>query len=177
MEQDNLEEKLKIETEMTSLRKELKNLSAQVVGAKNEYNGIVTLTETNKKSLEENKEYLQVVLNDIAAAKVAWLQEKNTEILALEEKESAAQNILNRKAELNTQEESIRQETTKNTQTLADTRALEFKLEQDKTAIEVKENALKEKEKEVEEKNKKNESTRQLFKESVLKLLESAQNF
>lgn len=175
MEQDKLAEQLKIENDIISLKRELKNVTAQTSSLKTEYAAIVTLKQNTEKQVVEQKEYLQTVLNDIAKIKLEWLQERSTEMDALAQKNAAADNILKRKTELNEQEETIRQIGKKNQDILNETRTLEFKLGQDKTALEVRERELDEQTKKnnVYHENKQKEMLD--FKANVLKLIKSVE--
>lgn len=167
MGENTLEEKLKLENEITILRRELKNILSQTTGAKNEYNSIVSLIDNNKKQLEEQKEYLLVVQNDISKAKLDWVQEKNKELKDLEEKNSQANNILKRKAELNKQEEDIRKIEASDIEVRNETRRLELKLEQDKLDLEnIKKEITKEK-KEIEKEKVKLSKDKIDFKKKV----------
>lgn len=177
MEQDtqSLEQKLKLENDIAILRRDLKNTTSQLVGVKSEYTAIIGLIEKNKTLLDEQKKYLQTVLNDIAGAKIAWAQEQNVEKLKLEEKTSAADNILNRKKELNDQEEDIRQLLQKNEKTLNENRTLEFKLGQDKTANDVVENRAKSREADVARREEKLVKDVQELKERVSAVLQEVE--
>ncbi len=169
MEQDtqNLEQKLKLENDISIARKELKNTLSHLGLVKSEYNGIVELIDKNKKLLEQQKNYLQTVLNDIATSKIAWSQEQNVEKIKLDEKNSAADNILNRKRELNEQEETIRNLLLKDEKVLNENKQLEFKLSQDNTAIEVEKNKVKNMELDISRREEKLSKDIQDFKEKV----------
>lgn len=178
MEQDTqtLEQKLKLENDIATFRRELKNTLSQLSIAKSEYNGVVELTDKNKKLLDEQKKYLQTVLNDIASAKIAWAQEQNVERMKLEEKTSAADNVLLRKKELNEQEETIRQLLLKDEKVLNENKQLEFKLSQDKTALEVEMNRIKNLELDMKRQEEKSEKDNTDFKNRVTEVLKQVEN-
>ena len=130
MEQNtSIEEKLKLENDIATLRRELKNILAQTTGAKSEYNSIVGLIDSNKKLLEEQKEYLVNVQNVISQAKLDWMQERNQEMDKLAEKSAEAENIIKRKGELNEQEETIRKLEANDIEVRNETRRLELKVQ------------------------------------------------
>lgn len=176
MEQNtSIEEKLKLENDIATLRRELKNILAQTTGAKSEYNSIVGLIDSNKKLLEEQKEYLVNVQNVISQAKLDWMQERNQEMDKLAEKSAEAENIIKRKGELNEQEETIRKLEANDIEVRNETRRLELKVQEDMTGVKAKERALEIEKDKLEERENKLLKDVQNFKEKVAKVLKEVE--
>lgn len=175
MEQTQLAEKLKIETEILTLKRELKNVMQQTTSLKTEYAAIVALKENTETQLSEQKEYLITVQNDIASAKLSWANERSEEMDKLTQKMAEAENVIKRKAELNAQEETIRQIEAKNIDTLNESRRLELKLGNDKLELDTQSREIEKGKKDLEIKRENNLKEIADFKVSVLKVLKSAE--
>lgn len=142
---DATEEKLKIEKEITDLKRELKIAISQLNDTKKETNDLINLKERNKTLIDEQNAYLKTVMNDISQLKLEWAQEKNKEIEDLENKNKEVEEILNRKVELDKQEKAIKDLFQKNTDIINENRRLELKLVDDNTALNIKEREIEDK--------------------------------
>lgn len=140
----NLEEKIKIESDTFALRRDYKYALENVTRIKAETAEIINVKEKVTKEVSEKQQALTDLLNQLAQEKNDWAQFRHSQLLEIQDKESAAQNILNRKSELNAQEESIRKFTETNTQALNTNLQLELKLKGDQTALEVKQREIDE---------------------------------
>lgn len=172
---DTIEEKLKIEMDNTTLKREHKNLVALVAGIKSEYASTFSIVESNKKLIEEQSAYLTEIQNDISNAKLNWLSEREAQMSEITDMKSEAQNVLNRKAELNEQEEKIRQIEANDIEVRNETRSLELKLAQDKKDIEVLERDLIENKKKHEIEKAKLLKDKKDFKERVAEVLKEVE--
>lgn len=171
MEQSQIEEKLNLEGEINTLKREKKHLISETSTAKREYLAIVDLIDTKKKQLEEDKKYHAVVIEEISNAKLSWATEKNSELSKLAEKNSEADNVLKRKAELNLQEEEIRQLVQKDTDVLNEARRLELKVDADKLDLENRERHFEGRKAEFKTKMGEFEDYKKDFKQKVKDLL------
>lgn len=175
MEPQQIEEKLNLEKAIADLRREYKSIFSQLDSAKKEYNAIIGLNKDKEKILEDNKTYLKEVLEDISDAKTKWMLEKDEEMKKLADKISEAENVLKRKKELNEQEQKIRDIQQKDQDILNETRTLEFKLGQDKTALEVEKRQLEEQKKKHSDLTIKEEQKRVNFKDKISSFLKECQ--
>lgn len=175
MEQEQIEEKLNLEKAIADLRREYKSIFSQLDAAKKEYNVIIGLNKDKEKILEDNKIYLKEVLEEISGAKTKWMLEKDEEWKKVTDKMSEAENVLKRKKELNEQEQKLRDIQQKDQDILNETRTLEFKLGQDKTALEVEKRQLEEQRKKHSELVGKEEQKRVNFKYKINGFLEECQ--
>lgn len=169
------EQKINIENEITSLKRELKLVSAQLYNAKQELIDINSLKEKNNCIIEEQEVHLQDVLNEISDLKLKWVQEKSIQEEEIAKQFSDAQNILNRKAELNQQEELIRTIEAKNTESVNELRRLEIKLQNDGLILEAKKRELEEKQKTLEIQKEQNTKDKEEFKGQILKVLKQVE--
>ncbi len=173
---ENIEEKIKIDNEIINLKREHKYAFENLNRLKSDTAEIISTKERITREIAERTEELNKVLLEISSAKLQWINERQAEIDKLAEKEAQAENVIKRKAELNTQEETIRQIEAKNTDILNETRRLELKLKEKETELDVHEkNVLKLKKSAEEESQKSKEETRK-FKMSILKLFKTVEN-
>lgn len=168
---EQVEEKLKLDMDITALKREHKNLVAMIGGIKSEYASTFSIVENNKKLIEEQSAYLSEIQNDISNAKLNWLSERESQMVEITEMKSAAQNILNRKTELNDQEEKIRQIELNTIDVRNETRRLELKVKGDETALEVREKVLLEAHKKLETEKAKLSKDKENFKNKVVAVL------
>lgn len=177
MEQDTqLEENLKMENATTLIKREYKHALENLAHVKEDTNAILSIKDKVIKEVAEKKIELQETLNQIAKEKTDWLIKRHQEQTELEAKQSEAQNVLNRKKELNEQEETIRQETKKNESVLNENRQLEFKMGQEKTALEVEANRNKSRELDMTRREEKLLKDKKEFQEKVVLVLKEAEN-
>lgn len=173
MEQGQVEEKLKIEGEILSLKKEHKHMLSVVDNLKKEVTVLLQAKERSEKAISDNKAYLTEVLNDISDAKLKWVTQKDKEMeeIALMKKE--AQKVLDRITEVDTKLSEDKVILQKNTDILNEKRRLELKMKQDKTIFETEKRAL-EKEKEDFSNDKATfETTKVEFKEKLKSLVQN----
>lgn len=168
------EENIKLESDTFALRRDYKRALEDLSNIKSKTAEVISIKEKIDREIDQKQKDLTKVLNDIAEEKISWAQYRNTELKDIEEKRSEADNILKRKDELNKQEESIRVIESSDIEIRNEARRLEFKNEQDKTALEVKENEIKNHYKEIENRENKLEKDVLNFKNKVVKILEEA---
>lgn len=171
MESEN-EKKLRIENETLNLKREYKYALENLARVKSDTSDILTIKDKSSAEINERNRELQRILDEIASAKLSWLQEQSKGMDELDKKNSEANNVLKRKAELNRQEEDIRKIEASSLEARNEARTLEFKIEQEKTAIEVRENQIKNRENEIKRREEKLSKDIDNFKEQVVKSLE-----
>lgn len=172
MEQDKIiEEKLKIEGETASLKRELKLIFGQLDSKKQEYHSTSALVEKNKILLEKQNSDLKTVLNDIATSKIEWINEKTQQLNELIKKESEADNVIKRKSELNEQEEKLRQIEQSTIDARNETRQNILTVEGKEATIKAKEREILEREKSIEIEKEKIIKDRLDFKNKVVEVL------
>lgn len=170
------EENLKIENDTFALKREYKYALENLTNVKKDTVAAITMKDSINTELLNKKSELQDILNKISDEKVRWAQHRNTELMELENKQSEVENVLKRKSELNEQEEETRQLLFKNEKVINENRQLEFKMSQDKTALEVEDNKLKNRELEMTRREEKLEKNKANFKEKVVGVLKEAEN-
>lgn len=173
---EQTESNIKIESDTFALQRDYKYALANMAKIKAEAAIIIATKEKVTKEVEEKQSELTEVLNQIAQEKNDWAQFRHGELIELENKQSEANNVLKRKKELNEQEEALRQIEASDIEVRNETRQLEFRIEQEKTAIEVRENQIKNKEEEVKHREQKLLKESKDFKEKVAKVLEEVIN-
>lgn len=165
------EENLKTESATLELKREYKYALENLARVKSDTNDILAIKDKARIEVDERNKDLTKVLNDIANAKLIWLQEQNEAWDKVSKKESEADNIIKRKVELNKQEEEIRKIEANNILARDEARRIEFKNEQTATAFEVRENELKNHYKEIKRREDKLVSDHLNFKEQVVNVL------
>lgn len=175
MEEATIEQKLDLEKQLLDLKREYKLIFGKVDIAKKEYNSIVEINKEKERLIQNNKEYLKEVLESISIAKQQWANEKEEEWQKVNVKISEAENVIKKKQELNNQEQLLRDIDSKTQEKLVEIRNIEFKVEQDKTALEVEKNKIKEEQKKILESTKLEEKNREKFKEKIIMLLQECQ--
>jgi chromosome segregation ATPase len=98
MEQDTItiEEKVRLENEILTLKREFKTISESLSRAKSDTGDLITLREKIISEIDEAHKKLNEVLLQISNEKLKWVSEKNTEIEQLDEKNKEAEKVLNR---------------------------------------------------------------------------------
>jgi len=165
------EEKLKKEKEVSDLKREYKIANENLIKIKSETNEIVELKDRVKEEIEVKKEELNKILGEISSEKLMWALERQKDIDDLHNQKSAAQNILNRKAELNEQEEKIRQLEAKEIEARNESRQLELKVQADKDIVNAEFRRLDTLKEEFEEEKSKLLKDRTDYKAQVIKVL------
>jgi chromosome segregation ATPase len=135
---EEIETKIKIENDVSQLKREYKNLSTTVSTLKSEHDSLVSIIEKKKSQKDELDVDLNETLNTIANAKVSWSQEKEKEEVEISEKKREVEEILARKAELDTQEQKNLQILEDDKKILNDNRVLMLELKDKETDIESK---------------------------------------
>lgn len=138
MENENIEQKLKLENEVNNLKREHKKISSLVSSLKLEHDSLVSIVEKKKVEKEEQDKYLKNVLNDIANAKVVWSQERELKEVELFEKNKEVDLIIAKKSELDIQEQENLKILEDNTKILNDNRVLLLELKDKEIEIETK---------------------------------------
>lgn len=171
---EQTEQKLIIEGEIVSLKREHKYALDTLGRVKADTAEIIGVKERVTKEIEARQLELTKVLEDISQEKLKWAIDKQGQLDEIANMKSEAQNVLNRKAELNKQEEDIRQIEAKNTDVLNETRRLELKLEGDKTALKVEKKEIQEEKTAIKTEKVELKKEIQSFKEKLVKVLEEA---
>lgn len=135
MNNDQTEEKLKIENEITALKREYKYALDNLTRVKSDTNDIIAVKDRVTGEIADRQTDLTKIINEISSEKLTWATKRHEELTDLENKQAEVQNILKRKAELSEQEETIRQLEANDIEIRNEMRRLELKLEADKTAI------------------------------------------
>lgn len=169
---DKLEEKLNLENEINSKKRDLKLTLTHLDAIKSEYAGTVALVEKNKALIDEQGHFLQKTLNDISFERLQWATEKAQKEQELSEKESAAQNVLNRKAELNEQEEEMRKIEKETTDKRNEYRGLELKVDAEKNALLIIAMQIEDDKKDIVKKEAQLEQNKEEFKGKVRLLID-----
>lgn len=170
------EENLKTERDTFALNRDYKHAVENLARVKKDTGDAIAVKDKVSAEIEERKEELQSVLNQIAAEKVSWAQHRHAELSELEGKQSEANNVIKRKGELNDQEEAIRKTLKQDEDALNENRRLEFKIEQDKTALEVERNQIKSRELDMSRREEKLLKDAADFKEKIISVLHQAEN-
>lgn len=144
-----IEDKLKLETEITALQRELKKYSSLVADVKGEYGEILTVLENNKKLISEQEVYYKNILNDIAQAKLQWVTERHNQMAEIDSKKKDIEGILAKEVELQTLENKIKLDTEKNTTILNETRRLELEIADKNLLIDARQRELVDLEKKI----------------------------
>lgn len=176
MGEDKIEEKLKIEVDITALKREYKNLIAQLSAIKSEYVGTASIVENNKKLIEEQNSYLTAIQNDISDAKLNWMSEKEEQIKEVNVMKHDAQMILDTRGKLTEQEESIKKIKEENTAILNETRQVKLDIKREQDAIAVKKREIETKDTELKGKYKELEANKQDFINKVGEVFETLKN-
>ena len=167
----NKEENIKIENDTFALKRDYKHALENLTTTKKEVADLINIKEKLVKEIDEKQAELTKVTNDISQEKLDWASFRHTELVDLETKQTEVDKVLKRKSELDDQEEVIEQKILENTDILNETRRLELKVKDDKTAVEAKENQLKEDKKVFEDDKIKLSKDKEEFKNKVVKVL------
>lgn len=168
-----MEEKLKIEGEIVSLKRELKNTRESLEHAKSDISDIISIKERVTNEISERKDELTKVLNDISDAELKWALKKQGEIDELDKQRKECREILARKAELDEQEKRIQKIHDDTVVVRNDNRALELKIERDMTVLKAKEREIEDSKKAIEDYQAQKEEEIEKFKSGVLLLAET----
>lgn len=139
---EEIETKIKIETDVAQLKREYKSLSVTVSTLKSEHDSLVSINK--KKSIEQSQlnEDLKDTLNAIASAKLAWAQEKEQEEASISEKKKEIEDILNKKGELELQRQENTRILDENTKVLNQNRTILLEIQDKEVQMKAKENEL-----------------------------------
>jgi len=170
------EQSIQIEGEILNLKRELKYATENLARVKADTQDIIATKERVTREIGERNEDLTHILNEISDQKLKWALERQGQLDELNLKNSQAQNVLNRKAELNKQEEAIRKLEASEVEARNEARRLEFKNEQTKVDFENREKQIKVLQGIVDEDRKKFEKEKEEFKNSVLKVIKTVEN-
>lgn len=176
MGEDKIEEKLKIEVDITALKREYKNLIAQLSAIKSEYAGTASIVENNKKLIEEQTSYLTDIQNDISNAKLNWMSEKEEQIKEVNVMKHDAQMILDTRAKLTEQEEKIKKTKEENTAILNEIRQAKLDIKRDEDALAVREREIETKDAVLADKYKELETNKKDFINKVGEVFETLKN-
>jgi hypothetical protein len=169
------EQKLRLENEVVSLKREYKHALENVSKVKEEVNELLSLKDRTSQEIDKKKLELDKVLEDISSEKLNWALERRNQLEEVAVKISEADNVIKRKAELNKQEEEIRQIEARDTEIRNEARRLEFKNEQDRTNLQAEKRALDAREKEIEKSREVLEKDKENFKKRVLLVIKEVE--
>lgn len=171
--EENTELKIKLEIEISNLKKEYKRVNESLLKIKYDFSSILSTKERLIQEIDDGNNKLNIVLNDISNAKLAWISEKENQLLELDRKNKEVDKILSRKSELDLQEENtkILNEDTK--KIINENRQLELKIKKDVVNLDVKIRDIEEKEKILENENLKLEKRKKDFGNKLLELVKS----
>lgn len=170
------EQSIQIEGEILNLKRELKYATESLARVKADTQDVIATKERVTREISERNEDLTRILNEISDQKLKWALERQGQLDEIALKNSEAQNVLNRKAELNQQEEKIRQIESNEIKARNEARQLEFKNEQTKVDFENREKQIKVLQGIVDEDRKKLEKDKEEFKQRVLKVIKTVEN-
>lgn len=165
------EENLKLENDTLNLKKEYKHALENLTRVKSDTNDILAIRDKATKDLKERNEEKLRIENEIASSKIAWIQQQSRDMDDLKDKQSEAQNVINRKAELNRQEEEIRKIEARDIEIRNEARQLEFKNIQENTALDVREREIKEEWIKIEKREKDMAKSMAIFKGKASEIL------
>lgn len=165
-------DQIKMENDTFALQRDYKRALENLSKTKLEAAEVIAVKEMVQKQIEEKQAELTQVLNDIAQEKNDWAQFRHSELKEIEGKKSEVQSVLNWKADLNKKEEEIRKIEAEDIEIRNEARRIEFKNEQDKTALEVKEREIEGKRAEIGLREEKVKKDIEDFKNKVLEVLE-----
>lgn len=157
-------EKIMLENDTFALKRDYKRALELLDDTKKETAQVLAILEKANTDYEQKQEDLRKVVNDISQEKLDWAQHRNSELIELENQKSEAQNVLKRKAELNEQEQVIRDLELKNIEILNETRRMELALSDDRKLLEVDQRELEENNKKLKEERLKLEDNKKSLK-------------
>ncbi len=105
------QEKLILENEVEQFQKEHREAKRIIEQTRREVIASNDMLVANKKAVEEEKEKLTAIINEIASQKLEWALQKETETKELEEKKGAVDAILAKEADLIEKEALIEKKT------------------------------------------------------------------
>lgn len=172
----DLEQKLKIESEVLAIKRELKYATDSLSRVKTDTQDIINTKERVTKEIGERNKELVEVLNDISNAKLTWALERQEQMDSLSQKHKEADEIIKTKSEIAVTLSEIKKVEEKNTDILNETRRLELKVKNDELLLKNREKELENGQKALEKREKTLENDKKEFKNKVLKVLEEAHN-
>lgn len=170
------EENLIIERDTFALKREYKYALENLSSVKKDTQDAITVKEKITRDVAEKNLELTTILNRIAEEKTLWAQYRYKELLELEGKQMEVNEVLKKKSELEVAQEKIDSTKQRNTEILQEKRQLELKIDQDKTAVEVREREVEEQKKKIKKQEEKLLKDKQDFKEKVIGVLQQIEN-
>lgn len=170
------EENLTIERDTFALKREYKYALENLTTVKKDTQDAIDLKEKVSSDVASKQAELTKILNQISEEKTAWAQHRHQELMDIENKQTEVEAVLKRKSELDTQEEKIEKTKQKNSEILQEKRQLEFKMGQDKTALEVREYEIEQQKKDIKNREEKLLKNTQDFKQKVIGVLQQIEN-
>ncbi len=170
------ENELKLNNITVEIKRNYQQASANLEKIQKETAEALNVKRKVEDELAIERDNLNQVKNDISQSKLEWATYKHDEMVKLEAKNSEADNVLKRKAELNEQEQVLRDIESNTIQARNETRELELKIEERETALTVRENDLNKQFKQLEQDKLKIKKDQEAFKEKVGKVLQEVEN-
>ena len=173
---EQTESKLKLEGEILALKREYKYALENLNRVKVDTAEIISTKERITKEIGERNEDLNKILNEISEHKLTWALEQQGQMDEISIKKAEADKILERKGELDIQEEKIKKIASDNVEVRNETRRLELKIKEDQTALKVKERELEEERGQLEKEKIKIQKGQSDFKKKVSEVLKEVEN-
>lgn len=161
-----------MENDTFAIQRDYKRALEALSKTKSETAEVIAIKEKVEGQIEVKQAELTQIINDIAQEKNDWAQFRHSELKEIEDKKAEVQSVLNWKADLNKKEEELRKIEADDIEIRNETRRLEFKNDQDKTALEVKEREIEGKRVELGLREEKVIKDIKNFKSDVIKILE-----
>ena len=171
MEQEFIEEKVKEEKEITSLRREKKIVLSELNNLKDELATILNSINKNKVILEEQKEALDGMLNSISDTQLKWSQQFDAQKKEIEEEKKKLSVVEELKKEISEKENKILSEKDEIKELLKEKRQIVLDIKKENSVLVAKERAIEDKIAEFDKKVSKFEEDKVVFKNSLEKLI------
>lgn len=171
MEQEFIEEKVKEEKEITSLRREKKIVLSELTNLKDELATILNSINKNKVILEEQKEALDGMLNSISDTQLKWSQQFDAQKKEIEEEKKKLLVVEELKKEISEKENKILTEKEEVKELLKEKRQIVLDIKKENSVLVAKERAIEDKIAEFDKKVSKFEEDKVVFKNSLEKLI------
>ena len=169
---EQIENKIKLESEINSLKREYKYALENFNRVKSDTNDVLLVKERISKEISERNDDLTKILNEISNEKLLWSTKKHEELKEIENLKSEAQNVINWKTDLNKKEEELRQIEATTIEARNEQRTLELKNKNTALEFENAQKVIKIQKKDLEDSMKKFENDKKQFKESVVNVIE-----
>lgn len=173
---EQIETKIKLESDIITAQRDLKYTLSQLTNAKNECNSVMKLKDNLLVQIEEAEKYLTEITKDIASAKLAWVTEKEEQAKELADKMYEAQQVIDKKSELEHEVLKIQKIKDDVTEARNEKRQIEFNIKQEKEQLKNMQAGIKENLITLEKENALLEEKKQKFKDEITQIILSKIN-